>query len=50
MCHREVGIESLSTRGRLLKPNPLQQDLLTEAFGTSLVAGCASALLETGPR
>ncbi len=33
MCHREVGLQSLSTRGRLLKPNPLQQDLPAEAFG-----------------
>lgn len=33
MCHREVGIHSLSTRGRLLPPNPLQQDPPTEAFG-----------------
>jgi hypothetical protein len=33
MCHQEVGLQSLSTRGRLLKPNPLQQDLSTEAFG-----------------
>ena len=33
MCHREVGIQSLSTRGRLLKPNPLQQDLPMNALG-----------------
>jgi hypothetical protein len=33
MCHREVGLQSLSTRGRLLKPNPLQQDLPAEASG-----------------
>jgi hypothetical protein len=33
MCHREGGIQSLTTRGRLLKPNPLQQDLPTEVFG-----------------
>jgi len=32
-CHREVGIQSLSIRGRLLKPNSLQQDLPAEAFG-----------------
>jgi hypothetical protein len=33
MCHREVGLQSLRTCGRLLKPNPLQQDLPPEAFG-----------------
>jgi hypothetical protein len=33
MCHREVGLQSLKTRDRLLKPNPLQQDLPPEAFG-----------------
>jgi hypothetical protein len=33
MCHREVGLQSLSTRGRLLKPNPLQQDLPAETYG-----------------
>jgi hypothetical protein len=33
MCHRELGIQSLNVRGRLLKPNPLQQDHPTEAFG-----------------
>jgi hypothetical protein len=33
MCHREVGIQSLSTLGRLLKPNPLQQDLPSDASG-----------------
>src|SRR5580698_1809786 len=33
MCHREVGLQSLSTRGRLLKPNPLQQDVPAEAPG-----------------
>jgi hypothetical protein len=32
-CHSEVGIQSLSTRGRLLKPNPLQQDLPAETSG-----------------
>jgi hypothetical protein len=26
MCHRQAGIQSLSTLGRLLKPNPLQQE------------------------
>ncbi len=31
MCHRPVGLQSLNTRDRLLKPNPLQQDLPTEA-------------------
>jgi hypothetical protein len=34
MCHREVGLQSLSTRGRLLKPNPLQQDLPVETLGS----------------
>jgi hypothetical protein len=33
MCHREVGLQSLRTRDRLLKPNPLQQDLPTETSG-----------------
>lgn len=33
MCHRAVGLQSLSTRARLLKPNPLQQDVPTEAYG-----------------
>ena len=32
MCHREVGLQSLKTRDRLLKPNPLQPDLPPEAF------------------
>ncbi len=34
MCHREVGLQSLRTLGRLQKPNPLQQDLPAEAFGS----------------
>lgn len=33
MCHREVGIHSLSTRGGLLPPNLLQRDPPTEASG-----------------
>ena len=33
MCHREVGIQSLSTLDRLLKPNPLQQDLPSNPSG-----------------
>jgi hypothetical protein len=33
MCHRAVGLQSLGTRARLLKPNPLQQDLPREAYG-----------------
>jgi hypothetical protein len=33
MCHREVGLQSLRTRDRLLKPNPLQQDLPAETLG-----------------
>jgi hypothetical protein len=33
MCHREVGLQSLRTLGRLQKPNPLQQDLPVDAFG-----------------
>ncbi len=33
MCHREVGIQSLSIRGRLLKPNYLQQDVPAEPSG-----------------
>lgn len=34
MCHRAVGLQSLSTRARLLKPNPLQEDLPKEVLGT----------------
>jgi hypothetical protein len=33
MCHREVGLQSLRTLGRLQKPNPLQQDLPAEGYG-----------------
>ena len=33
MCHREVGLQSLRTLGRLQKPNPLQQELPAEDFG-----------------
>jgi hypothetical protein len=33
MCHREVGLQSLRTLGRLQKPNPLQQQLPAEAYG-----------------
>jgi hypothetical protein len=33
MCHRQAGVQSLSTLGRLLKPNPLQQDLPVESLG-----------------
>jgi hypothetical protein len=33
MCHRETGVQSLRTLGRLQKPNPLQQDLPAEAYG-----------------
>jgi hypothetical protein len=33
MCHREVGLQSLRTLGRLQKPNPPQQELPAEAFG-----------------
>ena len=33
MCHRAVGLQSLNVRDRLLKPNPLQQDLPGEAAG-----------------
>lgn len=33
MCHREVGLQSLRTLGRLQKPNPLQQDLPAETYG-----------------
>jgi len=33
MCHREVGIQSLRALGRLQKPNPLQQELPSEAYG-----------------
>jgi hypothetical protein len=32
MCHREVGIQSFRTFRRLLKPNPLQQDLASNVF------------------
>jgi len=32
MCHREVGLQSLRTLGRLQKPNPLQQELPADAF------------------
>jgi hypothetical protein len=32
MCHREVGLQSLRTLGRLQKPNPLQRDLPSGAF------------------
>ncbi len=33
MCHREVGLQSLRTLGRLQKPNSLQQELPAEALG-----------------
>ena len=33
MCHRETGVQSLRTLGRLQKPNPLQQDLPAGAYG-----------------
>ena len=33
MCHRETGVQSLRTLGRLQKPNPLQQDLPAGASG-----------------
>ncbi|MGD0759209.1 MAG: hypothetical protein ABR921_09910 [Candidatus Sulfotelmatobacter sp.] len=33
MCHREVGLQSLRTLGRLQKPNPLQQELPVETYG-----------------
>jgi hypothetical protein len=33
MCHREVGLQSLRTLGRLQKPNPLQRELPAEAYG-----------------
>jgi hypothetical protein len=33
MCHREAGLQSLRTLGRLQKPNPLQQELPAEALG-----------------
>lgn len=32
-CHMRAGINSLNSRIRLLKPNPLQQDLPREGFG-----------------
>lgn len=33
ICHSAGGIRSLESRGRLLKPNPLQQDLPGKAYG-----------------
>jgi hypothetical protein len=33
MCHREVGLQSFRTLGRLQKPYPLQQDLPANTFG-----------------
>jgi len=33
MCHREVGLQSLRTLGRLQKPNPLPQQFPDEAHG-----------------